>query len=206
MYKLKSQSLVILGSLNPAIITPKWFAECGLISQDKQLQYKFPIGAVIAPIRYEYDEYKWEFDYNRLQLSINELEEFVELGGIINTVFKDLKFTPVRALGQNFEYSLTRKTDFSQIISFVDLKVGQELSGFGAIPEVKNEFTLKKSENEKINVKITDNEESLTCLFNYHREVKDMEELLKGCGENKNNFEESKNILNSLLDKIKITK
>ena len=206
MYKLKNQNLVILGSLNPAIVTPSWLIRAGLIKENDPVDYKFPVGAVMAPVRMEYEKFKWEFDYNRLQLSINEPEEFVELGGIINAVFKDLKFTPVRAFGQNFEFAITEKTDFSQVMSFVDLKVGHELSGLGSIPEVKNEITLSKNENEKINVKITDNKESLTVFFNYHREVKDMEELLEVCGANKNKFEESKNILNVLLEKIKINK
>ena len=121
MYKLALQNVVVLGSLNPAILQPSWLVKCSVIPKDKEVQWRFPVGAVIAPVYFEYDNYEWVVGYDKLELKTKSGESFVDLGKILIDLFQDLKHTPIRAVGHNFIFDII--SPVLQAKSIIDDKI-----------------------------------------------------------------------------------
>lgn len=199
MYKLKNQSLIILGSLNPAIITPNWIAQCGLIPLEKEVKFKFPIGAVIAPIHYEYDEFKWELDYSRLKVEINDKEELLDLGETISKVFEKLEYTPIKSMGHNFEFKLEDQSIYKKITGSFNFALGQKLDGLGQVTKLKNDIALKQ-DDKIINISIVNEGETPVARFNFHYDLSSHAELIEKCDKYKENFNQAKEVLSFLLN------
>lgn len=178
MLKIKSQSIVILGSINPAILQPNWLVKCGLIPQNKDIQYKFPVGAVIAPIQFKYENLEWTVDYSRLQINIEDIKEVVDLGEIISKVFNELPHTPVKAIGHNFTYNLLKKANHSSLL-LKGLGLGENVNDFGKIDALSQEIDLVVSEKEKLKINFGFKNEDLECKFNYHRDVDSISKMIK---------------------------
>ena len=178
MLKIKSQSIVILGSINPAILQPKWLIQCGLIPKEKEVEYKFPVGAVIAPIQFRYEKLEWTVDYNRLQINIEDINEVIDLGEIISRVFSELPHTPVKAIGHNFTYNLLGRVNRSSPI-FAGLQLGENVNDFGKIDAVSQEIDLVTSDKEKLKINIALKKEGIECKFNYHSDVDSISKMIE---------------------------
>lgn len=194
MLNLKSQNIVVLGSLNPAILQPNWLVRCGLIPEKKDVQYKFPIGAVIAPIQFKYDDFEWYVDYNKLQINFGDKDKVIDLGAIIANVFEDLQHTPVKAMGHNFVFEY--KGELINSSHFSGLKLGDDFNGFGRIDDLSQEINLIDAEKVKIKIKLFLKGDMTDIHFNYHRDIKSVGEMIEFANSYLKNHSKSPEILN----------
>jgi len=178
MLEIKRQNITVLGSLNPAILQPYWLVKCGVIPQEKEIQYKFPVGAVIAPIQFKYENIEWIVEYSRLQINLEVKDGILDLGKTISKIFNDLKYTPVRAIGHNFTFKISKEISDS-ISLFKGLNLGEEVNDIGKIDILNQEinFLNANQEKTKINTILKNNEVEIS--FNYHRDIDSVAKMIE---------------------------
>lgn len=110
-----SATLVLVGIWNPAILNPEWLARYVFNKGDKEVPVTLEFtpfpglpprltieGIVIQPGRTRV--------VIRLPDKLGE-EELDKAGGVAAALFKELPHTPIRAVGQNFEFVETAPTE-----------------------------------------------------------------------------------------------
>lgn len=119
--EITSVSLVMVGSFNPSILTPAWFAWCGLLSEKT---------VNIADLKVAHPQItEFEAEWLNLQVvperfSISTTQSpFVRLRDLAARIFREhLPHTPLRAMGIN------REVHFSVKSSEVRDKIGRSLA------------------------------------------------------------------------------
>jgi len=194
---LIEQNMIVRGSLNPAILQPKWLAEIGILEKAEKISARFPLGTNLAP-EFQGKKYGWSVDYSFLKVNISPEESPVALRDFIFEVFSQLKHTPVTGVGQNFVF---QETAWPKAINFSSLK-NWEISGatkWGEIQNLMHEVKIGKDDKESINIKLNNDKEKSTIQFNFHLDVKSTEEVT----EFSNKIEENYKLAQQIFEEIK---
>lgn len=104
---LKLTTVVVLGNFNPAIFQPEWFLKHDLLPRD-EVEAATRAGSGPVPLIVTNNLCQVPFRSTRLQVSNERWELSTErpdwsqdLGGIVSSVFAQLRETPVRTVGFN---------------------------------------------------------------------------------------------------------
>lgn len=169
MAKLIDQNIVVLGSLNPAILHPNWLAKIGLLESGKKVEAKIKVGTYF-PSEYRGEKFSWLVDYSRLQVSLVESsnKDFTKsLSEFVHKIFDELNHTPVTDLGQNFVFEVKNK---SSSLGFLDKKdwILGEKSKWGHINSLQHNLRFDNDDKSKINISVIQEGEWMQVKFNFH--------------------------------------
>ena len=198
MFKLTNQNIVVLGSFNPAILQPAWLIKCGIIKEEKEVNWKLPLGAVIAPAIFEYGNLEWAVNFDKFQLSDKTDDGMVDLGKTVIHTFKELKHTPVRASGHNFIFKGTDKVLAGSLFEEGSLDTGEKFFNLGTVQNVTKEIKISLDERKFLNLKTVKNDKHFEVSFNFHFDAGSMDEALAHCLSYPGNYNQALNILNRL--------
>jgi hypothetical protein len=165
--KLESTAIVIVGEWNPAIITPPWLADKGIVSR-KAMPEKMPI--TVSPIRIG-----WQFELAGCQWGVTQTQVSItsprgkNCGTYAAKLLELLPHTPVRAIGSNFVYH----SSLSEWPGDRRPRLGPlGLDGLGAHGVQQTMWQGKKAvgSGTVLGIALTQDSEAVTVSFNVHRD------------------------------------
>ncbi|MCH8157120.1 MAG: hypothetical protein IID18_05105 [Nitrospinae bacterium] len=191
--KLIYVSSVVLGSFNPAILSPKWFVSIGMLEEGQNVRIEGRIGfGGPQPLKAKTEKFNWTVGNNRFELELNPnfLNEVSFLGEMIKSTFSALHFTPMQALGFNFYFELPQilpapfgKGNYDFIDKFHLIgrsnRLRFEFEGFDSYLEI-NDF------NKEVR-------------FNYERKTQSVDEIIDFAGTGSKCLDNAKYICSELI-------
>ena len=99
--KLNGGSCVLVGSLNPAILKPNWMVKHDILP-DGENKSAFGIGTGGASMRFTMSDLTWAPGPERLAVDSQSAE--ADPGVFVAKILKKLEHTPVRGVGNNFQF------------------------------------------------------------------------------------------------------
>lgn len=196
MAKLVEQNVVVLGSLNPAIIHPNWLVTIGLIPLNEKIEIKCSIGGNI-PSEFSWGIYRWQVNYEMLKVIVRPEESPNNLNTFIEKIFSQLRHTPVKAIGHNFNFKIAHEK--IEKLSFLDKnwELGGNL-GWGIVVDLRQEINFSTNDMTKVKINISKNTDCILVNLNFHCDIDSVNQLIifsKKCEEN---FETAKKILKEI--------
>jgi len=173
IYKLMSVSpdslsVVILGSWNVGIFTPKWVTG-GRLTDAEEIQIEVPLDRVTAPIRLHLDDQVLAVSPSKLTLTSNSDSQasFESLTSKMKKICSDLEHTPVSGVGFNFQYIYGEvPSEILEAITGPDISFVSDEGYSVRSSSLKRVLTRDEG---LLNLTYTvDNESRLIIDFNYH--------------------------------------
>lgn len=98
--KLEAVSVVVIGSFNPAIFHPNWFATENLIRPEEEKDARID---VVHPevTKFELPWLQFECTHERMLLASSDASSYVIVRDLASGIFKNLSHTPIIAFGLN---------------------------------------------------------------------------------------------------------
>lgn len=201
---LNGANIVVLArNHNPAIPSKDWLEKKKIITEE-------PINFVNTPVfsLFETKNLTLIVDQSRWQISLKVINQVnIEALPVITTKYlKALPETPYHAIGLNFQYTgkPMRGENCFEIIKNVFISDTQKVKS--AINSKNFDFGgIIYFDQEKVRVKIAldpllKTEQDVAVTFNYHLESKEVEEILANLTKFRKYAQQSKDILNKLLE------
>ena len=196
MGNLIEQNVVVLGSLNPAILQPNWLAkeDVGLLPVGEKITVNYILG---GPTQYQGKVFSWSVDYGSLKINISPDNSPSLLKDFVIKVFRELKHTPVTAMGQNFVFEESNWPLDMKLGATDNLKIGAN-TNWGMVQNLIQEVKLKIQDKAELNINFNQNEGKTRIRFNFHYNVSDTADLTQISENIEGNFEEAKKILQEI--------
>lgn len=162
-----SASSILIGFLNPAILTPTWLAQTGILTGEVSATSILP--ADFPVVQFSIGGLSWAA--NPLRLEVKSEDGSADPGELIAKVMELLPHTPVQALGNNFQFaapagspsnlqSISNAPLFGQIHSMEYEELGHRLS-----------CQVKSKSGAILMITLASQREGGSLLsFNFHRE------------------------------------
>jgi len=196
--KLIEQNIIVLGSLNPAILTPNWLARdnVGVLTKGEKVTANISFGSN-RPTEFQGEKYHWSIDYAMLKVNISPEEDPALLKDFIVNVFSELKHTPVTAIGQNF---LFEESSWPKEITFLSNELWKvsEKSKWGPIINLVHEVKIGNGDKRNININLKNDLEKNLIRFNFHCDVTNTQEMTSFAKEIHENIKISEEILEEI--------
>lgn len=169
-----SGSCVVAGFLNPAIINPKWMVEQKLLPDgDVEIQMDVMGGGSA----FLFAGATWRCSLTRLEVSSED--PAIDVGGYVAPVFELLTHTPVKAIGNNFEFEVpaeSRDGLYRMLESPLEAKMN---AGPNKVTGKRPQFTLAHGD-AAINVQLdAGNAAVAKCSLNFHRAIVRADEVVR---------------------------
>ena len=182
--KHQSTSVVVAGRFNPFIFSPDWLEREEIIIGKPKLMF----GGVQGGVGFSCDGIEWQVDDRNLIVSGKN-----EIGDLVIKVLGLLKHTPIKAIGINFSFE--SPTWDSPVVP----KLGeQKLSDLQEAKVVTWSSIFHEAET-RILMEVAYGSEGLTVNFNYHTPATDSGSIITSVEKLQTRFENSKNLINSIL-------
>ena len=200
MLKLHYQETVVLGSLNPAILDPGWLMDNGIIPSHEQAQLAVPIGLGVSPVTYFIEKkFKWSCSLEHLVFIAEPDLPPGTPGQIVAKIFEKLIYTPVRAVGNNFHFSLAKdELPTTPFLGLSNWDVENEQAE-GKISLISNAVQINYSKTEFIGIKMDFFLEHIMARFNFHRQVSNAEEVVRAGEKSPSDFKRAEEILSGIV-------
>lgn len=109
-------SIVLVGSFNPAILTPQWIARNALgyeVGQQFQVQMLAPVIGFGAMPQYTFDGITYIPNFQNITFQLANLDNAgrERVASTIATILEQLPHTPIAGIGFNFGFSLPNPND-----------------------------------------------------------------------------------------------
>lgn len=194
MLKLVDQNIVVLGSINPAIIQPNWLSKLELIPKGEKIEAKISIGPG-SSTEYRWGKrYTWTVDQLSLKISVPPESPRTELTKFITTVFGALSHTPVTATGQNFLFEGNPEDINAEFFHKEDWGLTKKKK-WGRVARLRHEITFEEGEARKVNIYLTKNHEKAVVQINFHYEASDTLKVIEYSKEVEDNCKLASDIL-----------
>lgn len=199
MPKLIEQNIIVLGSLNPAILAPNWLAseKVRVLAKGEKVTANISFGSN-RPAEFQSEKYQWSIDYSMLKVNISPEEDSSLLMKFIVGIFSELKHTPVTGIGHNLlfeESSWPKEVTFSSNESW---KVPEQ-SKWGPVINLVHEVKIGNKDKGSININLKNDLEKTLIRFNFHCDVTSADELTTFVKE----IHDNNRISNEILEEMK---
>lgn len=197
MAKLTEQNIVVLGSLNPAILHPNWLGKIGLIPEGEKVEVKIKIGSYF-PGQFQGKRYQWTIDHSKLQVNVLPERKYTKyLGDFISKVFENLSHTPVTGIGENFTFE--KKDNLSSLF----LTRGKhwefgEKTNWGPIVALKHDIKIGVDDISNIAISEINDGQKTYINFNFHYDAHSCEKVIRFANEVEANLEKAEKILKEI--------
>lgn len=199
MAKLIDQNIVVLGSLNPAILHPNWLAKIGLLESGKKVEAKIKVGTYF-PSEYRGEKFSWLVDYSRLQVSLVEPsnKDFTKsLSEFVHKIFDELNHTPVTGLGENFVFEVKDSPSSQLFLEKKDWNLGKKVK-WGEISLLQHDLKFDTDSKSNITINVIQEKQGLQVKFNFHYDIDNTENLKDLSGKMESNLVKAEKILEEI--------
>ena len=197
MLELVEQNIVVIGSINSAIIQPNWLSKIKLSPKGEPIQVKMNIGANSSEYQWK-EKFKWVVDSNSVRVSIRPELSRNELTRFVTTIFSALSHTPVTATGHNFFFQ-GKPEEVNVKFSRKDDWGIKEKKNLGTITRLQHQITFEESEMRKVSIYLTQNHEKSTVQVNFHYDVPSTEKVVEYSNEVEKNFMTANKLLKEVI-------
>jgi hypothetical protein len=172
---LETAQTLALGHFNPHIITPEWLVK-NKVCDDAEVELRF--GPVLGPgLAFRFKEVQWLIDFQ--MLSVSSRKE--NCGDLVAKVVGRLPHTPVRAVGNNFNYACVKKDWGASPLPMIGDRRFGGLEEVGRVEQSRWACVIR---NDDVRIEVTvaevvEAETGMAVLFNFHRDTKSAKEAVK---------------------------
>lgn len=192
--------MVVLGSLNPAILTPNWLGKRGLLAKGEKVEAKLNLGSYF-PGEFKAGKYNWTIDHSKLQVNVPAEKQYTNyLSDFVIKVFKELNHTPITANGENFTFASDGNIPKLKFLDRDDLGFGKR-TNWGTITSLNHHVRVSIDEISNINITITNDGKGYQIKFNFHCDANTIPKLVSFSEEIETNLNKAEKILEEILKK-----
>ncbi len=159
---LELAQTVALGPFNPFIITPEWLVRTEILPRDGEIRF----GLVSEGAGFEFLGVRWEIDLSRLVVSSTKYD----CGDLVAKVLDQLLHTPVRGVGNNFQFTCDPDSWGQGPLPTLGGKSQVELAKLVPLEQTRWSGVFRR-EDVRIDVTLVSGNEILTVLINHHRDT-----------------------------------
>jgi hypothetical protein len=178
-------SIVALGSFNPAIFHPRWFAANQLIRIEEADEAKVEF---ISPnyTTFEVGHFKFQVIQERLSIETSDSSTITPLKDLCVGTFAILEHTPIRAFGlnSNQHFSADSVDEWHHIGHYLTPKESwQKLMSNPGMESIAIRGRRESSAAQRVTIRIEPSTQCTNGVFvniNQHYELKSAEKLLEG--------------------------
>jgi hypothetical protein len=184
---------VALGPFNPYIITPEWLARTEIQPGGEA---EFRVKVIGEGTAFQIQQVGWEVDLRRLVVS--SLEK--DCGDLVAKVLRELRHTPVRAVGNNFHFTGGVEDWGQSPLPTLGQKTKTELGDVTSFDQARWAGMFHRG-GARIEVTVVAGDEQFAVLFNHHRQTdpRDVEKAMAAAQQFRHDKEVSEQLLRSLL-------
>lgn len=156
-------SIVIAGNWNPRIFTPNWVAQ-NLFGMAQGSALEFGVNLDDLDLMYEHEDIELYPKYSFLEITTKKcsVENCSKISNMALKILSLLPQTPVKAVGVNFRYELSRSEN-SSFLKKIEVK--NEFDGF-ELNQTKH--SKKKSDKCVLNINSDIRPDKVKVNFNFH--------------------------------------
>lgn len=175
---VEAWSIVVAGSWNPAIFSPKWVI--GRLTDSKAINIEFSFGQPGLPPQLTFDGMKLRVSPLRLDLfpGNSDDDSLKRAQSTISKILTDLRHTPVSALGVNFKY-----IEESPSKELRQALICGDCNSLADAEWTVRQTTITRSlyrDNVLLNLILTeDNEGNILIDLNFHTDCADFDSAMK---------------------------
>jgi hypothetical protein len=165
--QLVKAATVALGAFNPAIPTPHWLAQQGILEHGT-----FELGTVLTQTgvatRFRRGKLVWMVTLDRLLVETADDGERERPLALTTEILKALPHTPIRAIGVNFDFVLGEPSDAVQtMLQGID---------FGALPGTRAETDVSLVQADaatgtQVKLQLINSKGETRAAFNFHSDL-----------------------------------
>jgi hypothetical protein len=197
--KPQSVDIVIVGRLNPAIITPDWLESQDVCPRGNVTQLLFEIErpGYSGGLRFETDGIKWQVADTRLTVSSTDPDR--DISKVVSKVLMLLPHTPISGVGCNFHFQCDLSHWRGELPAIGDLHL-KRLSDRGKALSSAIEQTIELDGNVRYRMRIESNRgsESIGIHCNFHRNTQSGFQAVEAVGQFLSDRERNQSLLASL--------
>lgn len=183
-------SLVVRGSFNPAIITPKWLRDQGIIEGPLDPDESEKIGITVnlelghrggfsRELQFPANGVKWVVSETRIKLE--PTNAFDATSDLLLNVLEKLPHTPVTGVGHNLR-SKFPTVEWKNKLPHLQSDVEKHLTSLGSIAAQSHAFRIASNGNRLYNITIEEDVATISVDINIHYEINSMSQARETIG------------------------
>lgn len=188
---LENANTLARGHFNPHIITPEWLHD-HKVWQDDAFEINF--GALSRGITFHAKDLEWQVDFDHLIVT----SASHDCGSLVAEVIELLPHTPVRAIGNNFNYSCSAADWANRPVPMLGRLGPNEFSEVGDCDQVRWVGVFSK-DRVRIEITVTIGQAAVAVIINHHRATHNSEAALDASRKFNHDRDVSEKLIETIL-------
>jgi hypothetical protein len=194
-FVLASSSCVVSGRLNPAILVPEWIVKQGIFP-DGEVELMSAMGSGMTA--FNMCGLRWHANLARLDVVAER--EGADPGDFVAQVLGRLEHTPIRAVGSNFQYSVTSPAEGARLFALAQFTLLKRLESDSRSPLDGTAVADYSYEDAVMRVSLMFERDTVTIVdFNFNRESASAKDAAVAARRWSSDKAETQNVLKTLV-------
>lgn len=193
-------NLVVVGSWNRDIFTPKWVKDNILIGTE--FEVLFPVNTLNSMKFVILEKYSFAISLNRLEFQLlnNSQEVSTEMLNVAISILRCLIHTPINSFGINFLYKTNERPGLLSSLQHTN-EIKTELNNANIVrTEIVRTYNLDSKQT--LNFKVSQEQENVTFDFNFSYNVDNIKMMMDIIDGNDNMINERRIIAKNLIENV----